>query len=193
MALRGRGNDNVAESRRMALAACQIRQGTDNTRYGHIERQDTGVIETPPASSQAARSALLHLAPSRRSLVMPSSISATVTAEINSNAECISIQLTQQRRIQRDITIRDPQSITGHHRVDAPGLGLNERWICHQRQRQVASPRIRRCRDTKLANDRDGILMSSEPRTAEKFESLLANGWAVIDQLILCWATNARC
>lgn len=45
MALRGRGNDDVTESRRMALAACPVRQDTGDTLYGSIERQDTVAIE----------------------------------------------------------------------------------------------------------------------------------------------------
>src|SRR5665213_4404701 len=53
-------------------------------------------------SSQSARSALLRVAPSRRVLAIPSSISATVTADINKEAECVSIHSTSADGTSRD-------------------------------------------------------------------------------------------
>src|ERR1700712_456239 len=73
-------------------------------------------------SSQAVRSALLREAPSRRNLVTPSSISATVTDDINNEAECVSIHSTSANGTGRDGAAADKTLVstryTGNQRPD---------------------------------------------------------------------------
>jgi len=73
-------------------------------------------------SSQAVSSELLRVAPSRRSLAIPSSISATVTADMDNEAEWVSIHSTSAADTDLDGATADKTLVstryTGNQRPD---------------------------------------------------------------------------
>src|SRR6266404_6385321 len=87
-------------------------------------------------SNHAVRSTLLREAPSRRNLAMPSSISATVTADRNKVAECKSIQSTKLGGIGRDGAAAEMTLVSTRYTGGYYNLGVRKRDLL----RLVRSP-----------------------------------------------------